>query len=38
MLHMALPAEQGEGGVDIIMVIISMVILVLHMALLTRQG
>ena len=35
---MALPAEQGEGGVGIIMVIISMVIMVLHMALPTRQG
>ena len=35
---MALPAEQGEGGVGIIMIIISMVIMVLHMALPSGQG
>ena len=38
MLHMALPAEQGEWGVGIIMIIISMVIMVLHISLPTKQG
>ena len=35
---MALPAGWGEGGVGIIMVIISMVIMVLHLALPAEQG